>query len=278
MKSFLDKILWIAALPVLLVACKKDDKPVHFTGGTPPVLTSSVKDTIPLSYVNAAQEAVRLNWTNPDYTFNTGISSLDVSYLVEIDTAGSNFTNPGRQSISVSKDLGLTITQGDFNNYLLNQLQLDTLQYHDIQIRVTSSLAGGAVPVASNIVNMKARPYPIPPAVAPPPSGTLYITGDATNDGWMTSSPSSVSGQQFSQLSPTMYEITISLIGGKQYLFVPVAGDWSNKYACKNTGSQASTGGDFGLNYSSNFPGPSGGGTYKITVDFQRGKYTVVQQ
>src|SRR6516164_9841481 len=101
MKSFLNKILWIAALPVLLVACKKDDKPVIFTGGTPPVLTSSVMDTVPLSYANASQEAIKLSWTNPNYKFNTGISSLDVNYLVEIDTVGSNFTNPGRQSISV---------------------------------------------------------------------------------------------------------------------------------------------------------------------------------
>jgi hypothetical protein len=43
-------------------------------------LTASRVGTIPLSFANQGQEAIKLSWTNPDYTFTTGLSSQDVSY------------------------------------------------------------------------------------------------------------------------------------------------------------------------------------------------------
>ena len=44
--------------------------------------------------------------------------------------------------------------------------------------------------------------------------------------------PLPVPGQKFTQVSPTLYEITIDLIGGKlTYLAIPVNGSWGNKYA-----------------------------------------------
>ncbi len=279
MKAIMKKILFICAASMLIWACKKEESRVIYKGSIPPILSSSVTGTVPLSYSTADQTALVLSWTNPEYQFNNGVSSLDVSYLIEIDTAGSNFTNPSRQSITVSKDLGLTILQRDFNNYLLNQLQLDTGSTHNIEIRVTSSMPGNLIPVTSNVVSLKAKPYAIPPVVNPPASGTLYITGDATPDGWMVGGdPNSVANQQLTQVTSTLYEITLNLIGGKQFLLVPVAGDWTNKYACKKTSDQPLTGGDFGYNWSDNFPGPASDGTYKVSVDFQRGKYTITKQ
>src|SRR6059058_4582492 len=132
---FLSSFLFVA-----FWSCKKAENKDYFEGGNPPVLTSSVTGSVPLGFTTKDQTAIQLSWTNPDYKFTTGVSSQDVSYIVEIDTAGSNFTNPSRKVISVSKDLNLTISQNDFNDYLLNQLQLNTTMQHNIEIRVTASL------------------------------------------------------------------------------------------------------------------------------------------
>ena len=80
-------------------------------------------------------------------------------------------------------------------------------------------------------------------------------------------------------MSPTLYEITVALSGGNEYLMLPVNGDWSHKYACKNNpaGTTPNTGGDFGYDFNDNFPGPAASGNYKIQVDFQRGKFTVTK-
>jgi hypothetical protein len=256
-----------------LWSCKKDENKVILKGGTPPVLTSTVTDTVPMSYAAQNDNAFKLTWTNPEYQFNTGISSLDVSYNILIDTT-EDFSNPNLKTVSVGSDLSKTFTQTEFNDILLNQLQLAPGVSHKINIKVNAFLGTGAAQLSSNVFSVNATPYAIPPKVAPPVSGTLYLIGSATAGGW--NNPVPVPSQQFTQVTPTLYEITINLIGGQQYLAIPVNGDWSHKYAVKN--GPLPTGGDFGYDWSDNFPGPTASGTYKITLDFQRGKFTVTPQ
>jgi starch-binding outer membrane protein SusE/F len=279
MKKLVKQLFFLSLLVVLSHSCKKDENRVYFNGGTNPVLSASVTSaSLPLSYSNKDEEAIRLSWTNPDYQFTTGISSQDVNYQIEIDTSGANFTNPNRQTVSVSKDLSVSFNQGQFNDYLLNQLQLAPGVSHNIEIRVTASLASKTTAVKSNVIKFAVTPYAIPPKVNPPASGNLFLVGSATAGGW--NNPVPVPSQQFKKISTTLYELTVPLIGGQEYLFLPANGDWSHKYACKNTpaGTTSKAGGDFGYDWSDNFPGPDASGNYKISVDFQRGKFTVTPQ
>ena len=278
MKLICNKLFFLAAAILGFAAsCKKEESKVYFQGGLAPVLSTSVSDSIPLSFANASKTAVILSWTNPNYQFNTGLSSMDVSYLIEIDTVGSNFTNPNRKSISISKDLSLTITESDLNDYLLNQLALTSGVNHHLEIRVSSSLSGNVATMPSNSVHLDAIPYAIPPKVVLPSSGDLFLVGSATTGGW--NNPVPVPNQQFTQVSATSYTITISLTGGQEYLLLPVNGSWNHKYAVKDkTVSGLNAGGDFGYDLNDNFPGPATNGIYKIDVDFQRGKFTVTKQ
>ena len=277
MKTLLSKLFFICATATLFVACKKDEARESFLGGTAPALTASAATTIPLAFVDKDKQAVTLNWTNPNYQFASGISSQDVSYVIEIDVTGNNFTGAGKQTLSISKDLSIGFTQSVFNDYLLNQLQLAPTITKSIDIRVTASLSASASKLASNVLKFNVTPYAIPPKIAPPTSGQLFMVGDATAGGW--NNPVPTPSQQFTKISATFYEITVSLNGGKEYLFLPVNGDWSHKYAVQDkTLSGLSDGGDFGYDKNDNFPGPAVNGTYKIQVDFQRGKFTVTKQ
>jgi hypothetical protein len=277
MKNIFKYLFLSSLLAAAVASCKKDEARNYFEGGTNPVLSSSVSNTISLAYTTKDQEAVKLSWTNPNYKFTTGIGSQDVSYLVEIDTAGANFTNPGKQTVAISKDLSISFTQGQFNDYLLNQLQLKSGMPHNLEIRVKSYMANNAAMLVSNVLKFSVTPYAIPPKVAPPASGTLFLVGDATPGGW--NNPVPVPSQQFTQVSPTFYEITVTLTGGKHYLFLPVNGDWSHKYAVKDNtiAGLGDSGGDFGYDFSQDMPGPAVTGNYKIQADFQRGKFIVTK-
>lgn len=275
MKSIVKLISLSLMLAISLWSCTKDENKEYIVSGTKPVLTASTT-TLPLSFVNASNEAIKFSWTNPNYLFTTGVSSQDVSYLIEIDTTGANFTNPAKQSVSVSKELSVSITVSTFNDYLLNQLQLVPGMPHNLDVRVTASMAGGTAPLVSNVVKLVATPYAIPPKVAPPVTGKLYIVGNATAGGW--NNPVPVPTQEFTQVSATLYEITVPLVGGQEYLFLPLNGDWGSKYAVKDkTLTGLNAGGDFAFNANDNFPGPSVSGNYKISVDFQRGKFVVTK-
>ena len=265
-------------LPAILLtasifsACKKDEHKIFFEGGTAPVLTASRSNTIPLSFATENEEAVKLNWTNPDYSFTTGVSSQSVSYLIEIDTTGANFTNPKRQSIAVSQELERAFTQSQFNDYLLNQLVLTPGIPHNVEVRVKSTLGNNTVPLLSNVLKFTVTPYAIPPKVQPPSSNELYITGNALASDWTNSPPPS---QKFTRLSNTLYEITVPLTGGNSYTFLPVYGSWDFKYSIeKKNDPDLVNGGDFKVG-GEDILAPAASGNYKITVDFQRGKFEV---
>src|SRR5215216_224450 len=102
MKHLSKIIFYSSLLLTVALSCKKDENKVFLEEGKAPALTAST-GTIALAFINADKEAVKLSWTNPDYKFTTGISSQDVSYLVEIDRKGNNFTSSSRQTVAVSK-------------------------------------------------------------------------------------------------------------------------------------------------------------------------------
>ncbi|HYK44581.1 MAG TPA: SusE domain-containing protein [Parafilimonas sp.] len=276
MKTLLKLPALLLLTALIFGGCEKDETKLYFTGGTPPQLTAAAGADV--NYLNADEVSLTLNWTNPDYTFTTGVSSMDVSYNIEIDTVGSNFTNPAKKVITVNKDLTYSFKASDLNDIMLNQLSLDVASSHTLEIRVVSSLTNNSAQLISNSVQYTATPYVIPPKVEPF-TYDLFITGSATDGGWMVGGGVGVpANQEFTEIDSLHYTITVHLIGGQEYLFLPVNGDWGHKYACKDKSVQPLTGGDFGRDLSDNFPGPAADGIYKIDVDFQKGKYTVTKQ
>ena len=281
MKNILKPVFFLVIFSCTVWACKKDEAKDYYNGATNPVLTAST-DSIRLSYANAAQTAVTFSWTNPNYQFTTGVSSQNVTYKLEIDTAGSNFTNPNRQTISISKDLSLAITTSTFNDYLLNQLQLQPGVSHKLEVRVSANLVNNSAVVHSNVLKYAVTPYAIPPKVAPPTSGTLFIVGSATPGGsahgWDNPISQNVAVQQFTRVSTTLYTITLPLIGGGEYKFIAVNGSWNDQWSVAvNDDPNEINGGDFVFN-GQNVLAPPASGNYKIDVDFQRGKFTVTKQ
>ena len=179
-----------------------------------------------------------------------------------------------------------------------NYLLLATGISHNIAVRVESYINSSSVPLYSNVFNYVVTPYAPPPKVTPPSTGELYLVGDAGTSAvpaftnWTNSAPGT--GQQFTQISPTEYQITIAMGGGTpndnptggaindEFLFVPQIGSWTNKYQAPNNAAEAN-GGAFIYNGSpttggGNFYGATVAGNYLIDVNFQTGIYTITKQ
>jgi hypothetical protein len=283
--KYINKIILPALALVFLAACKKNEAEITYSGGTPPVLSANIPNNsvLVLSPADSTNPGIAFSWTNPNYSFSNGISSLNVNYTLEIDTVGSNFTNPKLVQITIASALSTSFTVGNLNTQLFGFLTLQTGVPHNIAMRVVSFLNAGSIPLYSNTITYTITPYAIPPAVAPPSSGVLFLTGGATPDGWMVggtaSSVTSPVNQQMTVVPGSnglIFTLTLSLIGGQQFLAVPVAGDWTNKYATADASSPL-TGDAFGYNAANNFNGPASSGTYTVTFNFQTGNYTIAQ-
>lgn len=278
-----------AAGLVLFSSCQKDEAKVYFIGGTAPVLTSSVPDgdTIPLPVTDTTSVAVVYNWTNPDYQFSNGVSSMNVTYYLQVDTSGANFTSPNMQTVAINSDLKKVFTVSQFNAILGNGLQLSFGQPHNIQVRIQSFIQPftSASPVTgsmnSETLNYVVTPFAPPPKVAPPSYGTLFIVGSAIAvSGWSNpiAPASQVPIQQFTQISPTEFKITVPLVGNGEYKLIGKNGSWTDQWSVAVADDPAAiNGGPFVYN-GANCKAPAASGNYVIDVNFQTGMFTVTPE
>lgn len=279
MKKIIIACFSLMTAAFLMQSCEKDENKIFFEGGTEPVLTASTAAVALLPPpANEAAEAIRFSWTNPEYQFTTGLSSQDVTYRLEFDTAGANFGSNSKYTTTIARDLGRAFSVAELNGILGNSMGLPFGRQYRMEARVISSIGTEAVPLTSNVVAFTATPYAPPPKVPVPTNGTLWMTGDAAPSGWSNplGAPYDVS-QQFTRVNNTLYELTVALPGGGGYKLIQTQGDWGSQYHMLAGGTWA--GGSIEKRDADPaFPGPPSAGTYKISVDFQKGQFSVVKQ
>jgi len=273
-------LFFSSALVLAIASCKKAENKVYFEGGTPPALASSTRN-VTLEPGQESSIALILSWTNPDYKFTTGLSSQDVSYTLEMDTLGANFSSSKKYTTVIANDLSKTYSVEELNGILGNdmQLQLDPRKSDTIEVRITSSL-GSTEKLTSNTVSFITTPFAPPPKVEPPTNGTLWITGDVPDGppNWSNPVPPPYDVTfQFTKLSNTLYQLIVPMKVGTGYKLIQIQGDWSQQYHALPGGTW-SRGTFEKKDAEPKFPSPPSAGNYKITIDFQLGIYSVVKQ
>jgi hypothetical protein len=257
----------LAMLSLLLVtACDKVDDLPFFEEGNEPVLTSSATTIAPLP-ADSNNTVLVLDWTSPNYASDTAT----YKYIIEVDSAGRNFSRAVRQEVIGERSVSFLAKE-------LNAIMLDFgfafNRAYNLEMRVISSYANNNERRTSNTVTVRATPYKVPPKIALPTTGKLYIVGDATQGGW--TNPVPLPSQELDQIDETTFGGIFNLNGGREFLVLPLNGNWDNKYSVANKLlPNLNEGGDFGFNLPDNFPGPSADGLYKLVMDFQVGRFTV---
>jgi starch-binding outer membrane protein SusE/F len=271
MKKLFKNLLALIVTITIFASCKKDDNQITFLGGENPVLKVNSTAAQTLLIGNAAQTALAFDWTNPNYKFTSGVSSQDVNYTLQFDTMGANFTNPKIGERVISKDLSTSFTVKELNALLLGMGLLENIP-HVMEMRVKSTLANNSAAQYSNVVKITITPYL---DVVYPVPAKLYITGSASPASWMGGGDPENVAQRFTKVSSSKFELTIALSANNSYLFVPVYGDWTNKYGFTGSNNSNGINGDTFKPDGGDMKAPATAGTYKITVDFKTGKWSI---
>lgn len=259
-------LLFTAVAALGITACDKLDPLPQYGLGVDPVASVS-STTVAPPPADSLKDALTVSWTNPEYAADTNT----LKYIVQIDSAGRNFSKAAVREVIGKRST--TYTARELNNIML-AWGFEFNKAYDLDVRVISSYGNNNEKRNSNLIKIKGTPYKIPPRVALPTSGKLFLVGDASEGGW--NNPVPVPTQEFTRLDETTFAGIFNMKGGKQYLVLPVNGSWDNKYSvASNSVPGLSAGGDFRFNASDNFPGPATDGLYKITLDFQAGKFKV---
>ncbi|MEP6748533.1 MAG: SusE domain-containing protein [Bacteroidota bacterium] len=270
MKYLLQLVLGVCFSAFLFSSCDKADNLTISHNGTPVTLNASSTSIAPAP-ADSNSTALTLTWTSPNYA----TAGTNYKYIIEIDSTGRNFSKEYTRVLTgiANPDLTTSFTAKDLNAILLGYgFSFGVATTMDV--RITSSYANNNEALKSNVIQIKMTAYKIPPKVAPPATGRLFIVGDATQGGWTNPVPMPL--QELTKIDSVTYGGIFDLIGGKEYLILPLNGDWTNKFSVANkTLTGLNAGGDFGYNLSDNFPAPATSGRYQIIFDFQKGKFTV---
>ena len=266
MKYLLKFAFAAAALILIFASCEKANNLPNYSPGLGVNLSSSVAALAPAA-VDSNKTVITFSWNNPGFATDPATCK----YIVEIDSAGRNF----------SKEVTKTVIGSLTTSFIAKDLNAIFLGFgfnyntpYDVEVRLTASYGNNNDMERSNVIRLRVTPYVIPPKIAPPTSGRLFLVGDASQGGW--GNPVPVPTQEFAKLDSVTFGGVFNIVGGKQYLALPVNGDWSHKYAVQdNSIPGLSAGGDFGYDFPQNFPGPSNSGWYVIIFSFQTGKFIV---
>ncbi|HVF81468.1 MAG TPA: SusE domain-containing protein, partial [Flavisolibacter sp.] len=264
MKSLFKLFLLICGMSLLLMACDKTNELQVFTNGNAPVLTASATTVAPPA-ADSNKVALTLSWTDPKYATD----SANQKFTIEIDSAGKNFSKAATKVITGSRTTSFTAKE--LNTILLGYGYAFNTPV-DMDVRVTSSYANNNERIGSNTLRIKMTPYKIPPKVAVPASGKLFIVGGATVGGW---NPAPVPSQEFLRVDETTFGGVFLLTAGQSYLLLPVNGDYTIKYGANGSNNSNNPLGDDFKVGGGDMLAPATG-WYKLTFDFQTGKYTAV--
>lgn len=266
MKNTIKALLGVLSVLVVMAACTKEPPLFFFkTGSTPNITISDTSFTWLADDSNSYR--FKIKWTNPELATNLS----NAKFITQIDFVGRNFSKPLTSTV-------FGWFSDSFQNKALNKYVMDNgvliNEFANLEVRLISAYSNNNDQKISGPIPFRFRAYRVPPRVKLPAAGRLYLVGSATQGGWANPVPTPT--QEFARISETSWGGVFQLNGGGQYLALPLNGNWDNKYSVTNSNLPGlADGGDFGFNFSSNFPGPAADGLYTIIFDFQQGKFTV---
>ena len=244
----IKRISGMFLLFAMLMACDENGEILKLKSDVSPneIESLSVNDFV-LSRDSENEIFEQFRWTATDFGF-----PAVVTYTLEMDRAGNNFSSP--IEIATSTSLGGSITVGQMNQKLLS-MDLDPETPSDIELRVRSRVSDNVPVVYSTIRTITVIPYA---TIFPP----IYMIGDATG-GWDPGL-----AVETKSIAPSVYETTAEFTsGGKFRFFLTPSWDAEQYNWGTFTGGTIDSRLADGADNDGNFLFNGTTGWYKITAD-----------
>ncbi|HET8828978.1 MAG TPA: SusE domain-containing protein [Pelobium sp.] len=247
MKKIFNKFIPLGLIVLAFVACEKDEVQTTVkTNADAGTLKTSASNVV-LDKTMLEQDVVTFELTEADFGYDAAVSNV-----LQLAVKGTNFAE-AKEAILPAKADKKTYNGLDFNNLLLS-LNLPTTVSSDVEVRIKSTVSSNIPPVYSNVVSMKARPFPL--------TSWIYVPG--AYQGW----------------NPATADSLISLTGNGIYVGVIAFNDgnfkitpqkkWDIAYGDAGGGKISTSGGDISSIIAGERPGPR-----QITVDLNANTYTL---
>lgn len=154
MRTFKNLLVLLAGVIMVIAACKKvEDLPFYGKGTA--VTLSSTKTAVVPTPADSTTEVVGFSWTSPAYSTDTS----NYKYVLEIDTAGRNFTKKFTHELKGARTK--IFTGRELNAILLNYGYALGAP-HSLEFRIVSSYGNNNEQYLSNVLKIPVTPFSDP--------------------------------------------------------------------------------------------------------------------
>jgi hypothetical protein len=263
MKNNFKLFAVLVGLITTFTACDKADVLQNYGKGNKLALNSSTL-TVAALPTQALDTVLSFSWVDPKLATATD----NEKFVIEFDTSAS-FSNPVRSEATLGK-FSKEFTGQQLNEMLLKWgFAFNTA--HNVSVRLVSSYANNNDLSYSDPLVVSMAPYKIPPKIPVP--AALFLVGDV--NGWNNSAGLDKKFY-FYKTGETTFTGVFNFSSGGAYKLIQELGNWDTQFRMIPGGTGLT--GEFKQeNSDPAFPNPSAAGSYRITVDFQNGKYSAVK-
>ncbi len=249
-------------------ACEKADPLTVYPDGIATVLSASTATVAPAP-IDSNKVALTLSWTDPKY----GQDSSLYKYLIEVDSSGRDFAKAKKFIVTGKRTYSFLAKE---INAILLSYDFDFNKAYDVDVRLSASYGNNNEQKKSNTLKLRMTPYKVPPKIALPESGRLFIVGDATTFGWDNNAapPSFPPIRELTRIDETTWGGVYNFTGSSVYKILQTQGVWGTQFHMLDGGT-AYAGSFEQRDADPGFPSPNPGGWHLLILNFQKGTYTV---
>lgn len=216
----------------LMTSCEKDQKDpkLDMSLTVAPVITSPANGA---AYILLKEQAdttlMTCEWTATQYNLD---DLENTKYVLQMDLAGNNFTDP--IDLVSTQETSTVTTVGQFNNLLLGVMELTPDESHALELRVRSFInqVTEYSDVYSEVVTINITPYDDQVIVKP-----IYMLGSGTTIGWDNNAAlpmQHIGGGKFARVE------TIATGADMYVKFISVLGAWAPQWGTDAAGTTES--------------------------------------
>jgi hypothetical protein len=204
-----------------LFSCEKDEDRIVAKPGTAATLTAS-QSSLVLTEVDKNKDAVTFTWQKSNFGYDAA-----VKYALEFGKKGENFAKA--KTINLDNTLVKTYKVGELNA-IATELGLPGFTATEMEVRIKAQISDQYTPAYSNVISITTTPF-----LSEPEYPTVYLVGDATDNGWDNTKASAMFRDE---TDPFVYTYTGYFKTGP-FKMLGYQGKWAPQWGTSSTGALA---------------------------------------
>ncbi len=221
MKTKLYSLITLCLFSFSLLSCEKEEDRIVAQPGTAATLTAS-QSSLVLTEADKNKDAVTFTWQKSNFGYDAA-----VKYSLEFGKKGDDFAKV--KTVNFDNTMVKTYKVAELNA-IATEIGLPGFTATEMEVRVKAQISENYTPSYSNVISITTTPF-----LSEPEYPTVYLVGEATDNGWDNTKASAMFRNE---TDPFVYTYTGYFKAGP-FKMLGYQGKWAPQWGTSSTGTLA---------------------------------------